>query len=136
MYKKLIIVALLAVGISSSIVTLGAEEVSTANNPFEPRIETIDQYAFFVADLSKSTLKPAYGDTVELVFSKNKRIKLYNISTKGIRYFTDSEGKLIAFITPENLRYFQNQTLKKVIIKQDGKKEIIKISAPVGQIQD
>ena len=134
MNNKLLVIIFFLLGIAASHVGYSARLEPVVYKNVEPRIETINQYAFLVVALSKSTLKPAYGEKVELVFSNNKRVHLYNLSNKEIQFFTDSEGKFIAFITPENLRCFQNQTLKKVIIRQDGKKEVVKVSVPVDYI--
>lgn len=134
MYQKLTLLILLMVAITTTKAASVFNESAVGSDPVEPKIETIDQYAFLVLDLGKYSVVPHYGETVELVFTGNKRIKLYNLSGKEIKYFKDSDGKLIAFITPENLRFFQSETLKKVIFNQDGKREVFKVSLPVDEL--
>ena len=99
-------------------------------DPEEPKIETIEQYAFFVLDVKNKGAVPQYGDRIELVFDKHTRVTLYNLSGKDIRYFTDTDGKLVAFIPPEYLRCFQNHTLKKVIFRDNQKKIVMKAKTP------
>ncbi|MCB0495603.1 MAG: hypothetical protein KDC79_05680 [Cyclobacteriaceae bacterium] len=134
MTKNILLIGFLFLALTSAQAFSVSINEPLENEPLEPKIETIDQYAFLVVDLNKLNIKPEYGETVELVFSKNKRIELYNLSGKSIRYFTDSDGKLIAFITPENLRCFQDLTLKKLIFKRSGEREVVKVSLPVDSL--
>lgn len=131
MSKKIVIAVFIVVGFGFSTIAMALSEWPLENDPIEPKLETIDQYAFLVIDLGSFTVVPQYGETVELVFMGNKRTKLYNLSGKEIKYFHDMDGKLVAFVTPENLRYFQRETLKKVIFNRNGRREVFKVSLPV-----
>ena len=129
LFQVIVVLLLISSKVQASTMQLGEFPVGI-HNPIALRIETVDQNVFFVVDFYATGVISEFGDTLELVLVKNKRIVLYNIASEHSSPFLNTKDKLVAFVSAEDLRNIQKLKLKKVIITKGTEIIVLKANIP------